>query len=219
MSIFNIFKRKRPISVTVKVLGKEYNVKPSEMTDHPNSGSRQAFRAEMDERRRQADFHNRVQTVFWAMAVYGDFKSSSQFSYPSDKDCEDLFQSVDKLKEIAGDADYSKFVEAAKKEYEKVRCCKPNAEQLQFVLNPDEFDVHRMICRRWSEYAHAYKNYWEEQITGLKRKFAVEKRRKYLVDTIHGRLIPKLHSLGLNDEAVELEQYAKYNEDCLQNQS
>ena len=219
MSIFNIFKRKRPISVTVKVFGKECNVQSNEMTDHLDSGSRQAFRAEMDERERQVDFRDRVHTVFGAMAVYGDFESSSPVSYPADKDCEDLLEAADKIKEMASDADYSKVVEAAKKEYEKVRCCKPNAEQLRFVSNPDEFDVHRMICRRWSEYAHAYKNYWEEQIASLKRKSAVEKRRNYLVDTIHGRLIPKLRSLGLNDEAVELEQYAKYNEDCLQNQA
>lgn len=212
MSIFDIFKRKKPtVKVEVTVVGQKIQADVN-LSGKPTEEERQkaqAYRQRMAEKERQMELRDKWLALHVGMALYDDFVNN--MDYPDEKRYMDFARIHSELLALIGDKDFEEALAKAKKEYRASHGRVPTAEELRFVCHPSDFVPQKMWTEKWKAYIASYRDYWESQIGSLVRKNAIAKRRAYLVEQMETWLLPKARELCLAESERVLADYLAFN--------
>lgn len=215
MSIFDIFKRNKPKTVTVEVMGNTYVATPERKKLTDEDKERMAKRRqERKEKVRRMEQRDKWLAIHAGMAAYAQWEGIGSHTYPDERTAEALKHANAEMRQMKGDPDFDDCMKTAVTEYRKNHGKAPTAAQKRFAERPEDYDTERMVAEKWAAYIMGYRDYWEGQIAQLKRKSAVANRRRYLLDHLDA-LINKASSLSLDEAAGQLREYKRYNERML----
>ncbi len=215
MSIFDIFKRKKPETVKIEVMGNtvEATLERKEISDDDRERIAK-HRQERKEKSRRMEQRDKWLAIHVAMAAYAQWEDVGCNTCPDEHTVEALKHANAEMRQLKGDPDFDGCMKTAVAEYRKSHGKAPTAAQKRFAEQPEDYDTEKMVAGKWAAYIMGYRDYWEGQIAQLKRKSAIANRRRYLLEHLD-TLIDKASSLALDEAAELLQEYKRYNEQML----
>jgi len=128
----------------------------------------------------------------------------------------DVSDSINELKSRCKMTNYDQLVKAVIKQYKKdIKPDKVSDYQIRFIESPLSFDILNFRREKYVEFISYFITYWDVQISYLKMKSAIIKRRNYLIEQCD-LMINILKSYSYNDLIIKLEDFKIYQKSKLE---